>query len=186
MIQVMWMKLAVLTAVAVFDPNPTGGGSEIHRHSIMAVRPVGRQPRDGKEPAMAWLDRLTTLMATIGSRVPGPRRALRLGYACPASMMGTVLLLAACGGESGGRSGVSVVPGTSGTPPSPTPSATPIPAPSPSPPPAGARIAGALPGDTLAGLVACARDPVTKDAQGHVMEIKALTGAKIDNRLSLA
>ena len=48
-----------------------------------------------------------------------------------------------------------------------------------------AQLVGAVPGQTLHGVMACANDPVQRDTAGHVTGIAALTGAKIDNSVAL-
>ncbi len=92
-------------------------------------------------------------------------------------------LVGACGGGGG------AAPPTDGTgviTPTPTPTGTPTPTPPPPPPPAGSPLlVGAVPGQTLGGLLACARDPAVVNAQGHVTGLPVLTGAKIDNTLTL-
>lgn len=92
-----------------------------------------------------------------------------------------LVMLSSCGGDSGGTTGsltlVTVTPPP--VPPPPPPVATP-----PPPAPAGPAIAGASVGGVLEGVHACATDPVTRDASGHVTGLN-LTNAKIDNFLSL-
>jgi hypothetical protein len=102
------------------------------------------------------------------------RRSLRL-----ASLVALTIFPASCGDEGTGSSGVPVV---NTPPPAPTPSPTPSPSPSPSPSVTG--IGGAVPGERLEGVEACARDQVTRDARGRVTGL-TLTSAKIDNHLQI-
>ena len=99
---------------------------------------------------------------------------------CSALVCGAAAsLLSGCGG-GGSDSASSAPPPITVTPP-------PLTTPPPPPPPSASTgwLVGAVPGETLGGLMACAIDPVQRDAAGHVTGLAALTGAKIDNSLSL-
>lgn len=102
-----------------------------------------------------------------------------------ASALSVIATLPGCGGGSSGSgtSPIAVAPAPS---PSSTPTPTPTPAPTPSPTPAAIRVGGASPGQSLFGNVACARDTVTRDSQGHVTALPSLSGATINNSLELA
>jgi hypothetical protein len=93
---------------------------------------------------------------------------------------GTAMTLSSCGGGDGS----TTVP-TSVVAVSPPPAVPPPPPPITPPPPSGIQLVGAAPGQTLQGLLACARDPVTRDGEGRVTGLPVLTGAKIDNSLLL-
>lgn len=96
-----------------------------------------------------------------------------------ASLIG---LIAGCGGDSGSGGSVGGGTGVIITPtPVPLPPTTPPPPPLPSIP----RLVGAMPGESLGGLLACAKDPAVVNSQGHVTGLPVLTGAKIDNTIML-
>lgn len=102
-----------------------------------------------------------------------PRLALALALA---------FLATGCGG--GGPDGP---PATSGTGPAPSPTPSPAPSPSPSPTPApGPSIAGAKPGESIAGPLACSDGVVTRSPDGSVTGIQQISKTKIDNGLVLA
>lgn len=92
-----------------------------------------------------------------------------------------IIVLSSCGG---GNETVTAppTPVAVAPPPAPPPSPPPAPPPTPSPSPT---LVGAASGQTLSGAMSCARDPVQRNSDGHVIGLPVLTGAKIDNSLSL-
>ena len=92
--------------------------------------------------------------------------------------IGLMTVLTACGGGGSGGSPASAAtsPPAVATPPAPPPVVT--------TPQASPKIASATPGETLEGVMACARDAAVRNESGDVTGL-TLTAAKTDNNLRI-